>query len=81
MIMKLLTFLAFMYLSVTVTAQTPSIKTSPPLREAAPSSVGMSAERLDLIGDMCNQAIQNGEVARSSTTKLLAKQIMPQVEI
>ncbi|MBK8280307.1 MAG: beta-lactamase family protein [Saprospiraceae bacterium] len=51
-----------MYLSVTVTAQTPSIKTSPPLREAAPSSVGMSAERLDLIGDMCNQAIQNGEV-------------------
>ncbi len=62
MIMKLLTFLAFMYLSVTVTAQTPSIKTSPPLREAAPSSVGMSAERLDLIGDMCNQAIQNGEV-------------------
>ncbi|MBL0110767.1 MAG: beta-lactamase family protein [Saprospiraceae bacterium] len=51
-----------MYLSVTVTAQTPSIKTSPPLREAAPSSVGISAERLDLIGDMCNQAIQNGEV-------------------
>lgn len=62
MIMKPLSFLACMCLSLMATAQTPSIRFSPPLKEAAPGSVGMSAERLDLIGNMCNQAIQNGEV-------------------
>jgi len=47
---------------LTVTAQTKSIKNSPPLTEASPASVGVSAERLSLIDNMCQEAIDNSEV-------------------
>ena len=43
-------------------AQTPSIKKSPPLSEAKPESVGMSAQRLARIDSMCLQAVAKNEV-------------------
>lgn len=43
-------------------SQTNSIKNSPPLTEATPSSEGMSAERLARIDDMCKSAIEDKEV-------------------
>lgn len=46
----------------TAAAQTPSIKKSPPLSEAKPEIVGMSAQRLARIDSMCLQAIAKGEV-------------------
>jgi CubicO group peptidase (beta-lactamase class C family) len=48
--------------ALTLSGQTPSLKHSPPLREASPKSVGMSAERLARIDAMCNQAIAEGQV-------------------
>jgi CubicO group peptidase (beta-lactamase class C family) len=44
------------------TAQTPSIKKSPPLSEAKPESVGMSAQRLARLDSMCLQAVAKNEV-------------------
>ena len=40
----------FLAIALAVSAQTKSVKKSPPLSEAAPETVGMSAERLARIG-------------------------------
>jgi len=47
---------------ITVSAQTTSIKNSPPLVEALAETVGMSGERLGLIDKMCQEAVDNAEV-------------------
>lgn len=44
------------------TAQTKSNQVSPPLAEASPESVGISAERLSRIDQMCMDAVSSGEV-------------------
>jgi CubicO group peptidase (beta-lactamase class C family) len=49
-------------LSLAGQAQTASIKRSPPLIEAAPARVGMSAERLAHIDTLCRKAIADGDV-------------------
>lgn len=49
-------------LSLSVNAQTPSIKMSPPLTEASPESVGMSTERLARIDKMCEEAVSEGDI-------------------
>jgi CubicO group peptidase (beta-lactamase class C family) len=43
-------------------AQTASIKKTRPLAEAPPRSVGMSAERLERIDELCRKAVANGDV-------------------
>lgn len=43
-------------------AQTKSIKHSPPLKEAAPASAGVSPERLARIDAMCEQAIRENRI-------------------
>jgi CubicO group peptidase (beta-lactamase class C family) len=58
---KLLTIL-FVSLTISANAQTKSIQKSAPLAPAAPETVGMSAERLDRIDEMCNAAIKNKDV-------------------
>ena len=60
--MKNLLLLLFSACVISVGAQTTSIKKSPPLTEASPQSQGVSPERLDRIGAMCEAAIENGEV-------------------
>jgi len=47
---------------LTTSAQTRSLKHSPPLKEAAPQRVGVSPERLARIDAMCERAIQHGQV-------------------
>lgn len=58
---KLLIFLV-LGTALSINAQKKCGKKSPPLSEASPASVGMSAERLTRIDDMCTEAIANGEV-------------------
>lgn len=60
--MKNLLLLFLLSLSVALPAQTKSIKKSPPLAEAAPESVGMSAERLVRLDAMCEEAVATGQV-------------------
>lgn len=62
--MKKLTFLlCLLVLSVcAVDAQTKSLKKSPQLTEAAPESVGISAERLARIDQMCAEEVQKGNL-------------------
>ncbi len=60
--MKLFFLILMFAFSLTATAQTTSIKKSPALKEAFPTSVGMSAERLSRIDDMCEKAIQEGDI-------------------
>jgi len=60
--MKNLLVIFLLVLSSIATAQTKSIKKSPPLSEDAPESVGMSPERLARIDDMCKEAVLNGEI-------------------
>ena len=55
------TFVALI-LFINVTAQTKSIKNSPPLSEAKAAIVGMSQERLSLIDKMCQEAVDKAEV-------------------
>ena len=43
-------------------AQTKTNSPAPPLQEATPSSVGMSPERLALIDDMCQSALNDGQI-------------------
>jgi len=43
-------------------AQTHSVKNSPKLTEATPSSVGMSSERLARIDNMLNKAVADSEI-------------------
>ncbi|WPP48803.1 serine hydrolase domain-containing protein [Catalinimonas niigatensis] len=50
------------FLAFTASAQTKSLQKSPPLSEASPASVGMSAERLARIDAMCQQAVKEGNV-------------------
>ena len=52
----------FFVVSLTVNAQTPSIKKSPPLTEASPQSVGISTERLARIDKMCEDAVSEGDI-------------------
>ncbi|MEZ4700193.1 MAG: serine hydrolase domain-containing protein [Rhodothermales bacterium] len=47
---------------LTASAQTKSQQKSPPLAEASPESVGMSAERLARIDAMCREAVADGDV-------------------
>jgi CubicO group peptidase (beta-lactamase class C family) len=62
--MKQLIFiaLAFFVSAVGINAQTKSQKKSPVLTEAAPESVGISAERLARIDQMCAEAVQKGDL-------------------
>lgn len=58
-----ISFLVWMLtFSLTATAQTPSIKKSPMLKEAFPTSVNMSDERLSRIDDMCEKAVREGDI-------------------
>ncbi|WKN42421.1 serine hydrolase domain-containing protein [Tunicatimonas pelagia] len=57
----LLTALVF-FVTITVSAQTKSTQQSPPLSEAKPESVGMSAERLARIDAMAKEAVEDNEV-------------------
>ena len=52
----------FLAIALAVSAQTKSVKKSPPLSEAAPETVGMSAERLARIDAMCKDAVADGDV-------------------
>lgn len=56
--------LAALFLSVSLAAdaQTSSIRKSSPLAEAAPASVGMSAERLARIDGLCRKAVADGDI-------------------
>jgi CubicO group peptidase (beta-lactamase class C family) len=60
--LNMISLLASMVLTITITAQTPSIQQSPPLTSASPESVGMSAERLARIDKMCTEAIANDDL-------------------
>jgi CubicO group peptidase (beta-lactamase class C family) len=60
--MKSLLALLLVALAVPVAAQTPSLRKSPPLTEAAPARAGMSAQRLARIDSMCQQAVAGGKV-------------------
>ncbi|MDF9799908.1 CubicO group peptidase (beta-lactamase class C family) [Catalinimonas alkaloidigena] len=58
---NLLNCLCF-FIAFTAMAQTKSLQKSPPLTEASPASVDMSAERLQRIDAMCQEAIEEGQV-------------------
>jgi CubicO group peptidase (beta-lactamase class C family) len=60
--MKNLFIVLIISISITASAQTKSLKTSSPLEEASPESVGMSADRLDRIEAMCNEAVSADEI-------------------
>ena len=47
---------------ITVSAQTKSIKHTPPLSEASPSSVGISEERLKWVDNMLEQSVAEGDI-------------------
>ncbi len=49
-------------LALTASAQTQSIKNSPPLSADSPESVGMSTERLERIDTMCEEAVSEGDI-------------------
>ncbi len=52
----------FLAMACVATAQTKSIKKSPPLSEASAENVGMSRERLARIDSMCLQAVSKGDL-------------------
>ena len=60
--MKNLFIVLFLGITLSVSAQTKSIKNSPVLTEATPESVGISTERLSGIEMMCANAVAQGEV-------------------
>ncbi len=60
--MKNLLLLIFTCITLSIFAQTKSIKTSPILIEASASSVGMSEERLMRIDAMCKEALEESQV-------------------
>lgn len=60
--MKAIFILCLFVLSLSVNAQTPSVKKSPPLTEALGESVGMSTERLARIEVMCEEAVSQGDI-------------------
>ncbi len=59
---NLLALLFLLGFSLSISAQTKSIKKSPALTEGKPESVGMSSERLDRIETMCSTAVENGDI-------------------
>ena len=59
---KAIGLLILMVLTVSVVAQTSSVRQSPPLSSASPESVGMSAERLARIDKMCRDAVASGDL-------------------
>ncbi|KPM48955.1 serine hydrolase domain-containing protein [Jiulongibacter sediminis] len=54
--------LLFTAISFAASAQTPSLKNTPPLTEAKPASAGISAERLNRISDMIQQAVNDNVI-------------------
>ena len=60
--MKNLFILIFTCCTLSIFAQTKSIKTSPILTEGSASSVGMSEERLARIDAMCKEALDESQV-------------------
>lgn len=60
--MKYLFVFLFTFYTLSLFAQTKSIKTSPPLTEGSASSVGMSEERLARIDAMCMEAVEEGQI-------------------
>jgi CubicO group peptidase (beta-lactamase class C family) len=59
---KTLAFLFLVAVAISSLAQTKSIKSSPPLSEASPQSVGMSEERLARIESMLIQSINENQI-------------------
>ena len=60
---RLFSIALVLFMSATaLNAQTKSIKKSPVLTEAAPESVGISAERLARIDQMCADAVKKGDL-------------------
>lgn len=60
---RILTLTLILFLGIfELTAQTKSIKKTPPLSESSPGSVGLSAERLARIDNMCAQAVADGKL-------------------
>ena len=59
---ELILLLAIVFCFSTTQAQTKSIKKSPVLTEADPGSLGISAERLARIDNMCKEAVDEGNV-------------------
>jgi CubicO group peptidase (beta-lactamase class C family) len=60
--MKTFFIICLIALSLTANAQTKSQKNSPPLEEASPESVEMSAERLQRIETMCSKAVSDDNI-------------------
>ena len=60
--MKNIVTIFFVAVSISLAAQTKSIKKSPSLSEGSPESVGMSSERLERITSMCQKAVSDGDV-------------------
>lgn len=59
---RTLAFLFSITLVISVNAQTKSIKSTPPLSEASPQSVGMSEGRLAAIDNMLTQSIEKNQI-------------------
>lgn len=60
--MKNLFAILLVTFALTTSAQTLSIKKSPPLSEGSPESVGISPERLARVDAMCQKAVAEGDV-------------------
>ena len=60
--MKNLFTVLFLGITLSISAQTKSIKNSPVLTEGTPENVGISAERLARIETMCAEAVAKGEI-------------------
>lgn len=60
--MKKFLLVQALFLHIFCFGQTPSTQHSPPLEEAPPASVGVSAERLDRIDRMCQDAVDAGQI-------------------
>ena len=60
--MKLLSYLIYLTLCVSLSAQTPSAQNSNPLNKRSAKSVGMSLERLARIDTMAESAIADSDV-------------------
>ncbi len=60
--MKTLSTLLCVAVALSLHAQTPSARKSPPLTDASPGSVGVSPERLDRVDAMLRQAVTDGQI-------------------
>jgi CubicO group peptidase (beta-lactamase class C family) len=54
--------LLILFIATGLSAQTKSLQKSPPLTEASPATVGISAERLARIDRMCEEEVANGNL-------------------